>query len=104
MKRRQFLKSLPIAVAGVSGFPTIVRASALGRSGIPAPSDRIVMAGVGFGMMGIPNMKAFLGMDDVWWVAVCDLDKNHLAEAKSIVDQKYGNGDCADHRACDACA
>jgi predicted dehydrogenase len=96
--RRKFLKELTATSAGLVGafgFPTIVRASALGRSGVLAPSDRIVMAGVGFGMMGIPNMEAFLGKDEVQWVAVCDLDKNHLTEAKSIVDQKYGNSDCA---------
>ncbi len=95
MNRRHFLKTLPVAVAGITGFPTIVPASALGRSGAVPPSNRIVMAGIGFGMMGIPNMEAFLGEEDVQWVAVCDLDSEHLAEAKSIVDQQYGNSDCA---------
>src|SRR4030042_4078888 len=95
MKRRQFLKTLPIAAAGVTGFPTIVSATALGRQGAVAPSNRIVMAGLGFGMMGIPNMEAFLGKDEVQWVAGCDLDKNHLAEAKGIVDKTLGNTDCA---------
>ncbi len=95
MKRRQFLKSLPVAAAGVAGFPMIVRGSALGLSGAVAPSNRIVMAGVGFGMMGPPNMQAFLGKEDVQWVAVCDLDKDHLARAKATVDGKYGNSDCA---------
>ena len=96
--RRQFLKELTATSAGVVGalgFPTIVRASALGRQGAVAPSNRIVMAGIGFGMMGIPNMEAFLGKDEIQWVAVCDLDKNHLAEAKGIVDKKLGNADCA---------
>jgi predicted dehydrogenase len=95
IKRREFLRSLPIAVAGIVGFPTIVRASALGKSGSIAPSNRIVMAGIGFGMMGIPNMQSFLSKDEVQWVAVCDLDKNHLTEARDIVNQNYGNKDCA---------
>jgi predicted dehydrogenase len=95
LTRRKFLKNISIVVAGAAGFPTIVRASALGRSGATAPSDRIVMAGIGFGMMGIPNMESFLAKDEVQWVAVCDLDKKHLMEAKAIVDKKYGNGDCA---------
>ncbi len=94
MKRREFLKTVPFAAAGVAGFPTIVRASTLGRQGAVAPSNRIVMAGIGFGMMGMPNMEAFLGKEEVQWVAVCDLDKNHLAEAKGIVDKKLGNTDC----------
>jgi predicted dehydrogenase len=94
MNRRQFLK-LSAAAAGVIGFPTIVPASVLGKSGAVSPSDRVVMAGIGFGMMGIPNMKAFLEKDEVQWVAVCDLDDNHLVQARDIVNQKYGNNDCA---------
>jgi len=95
LSRREFLKDVAKASAGAIGFPTIVRASALGRSGAVAPSNRIVMAGVGFGMMGFPNMESFLGKDEVQWVAVCDLDRDHLMKAKSIVDEKYGNTDCA---------
>ena len=98
MRRRDFLKTLPLAVAGVAGFPTIVRASALGLDGTIAPSDRIVMAGIGFGMMGFPNMQAFLTKDEVQWVAVCDLDDEPLSEAKDIVNEKYGNADCATYK------
>lgn len=98
MKRREFLKTIPLAVAGVAGFPTIVPASALGRSGTTAPSNRIVMAGIGFGMMGFPNMEAFLSKDEVQWVAVCDVDEKPLFEARDIVNEKYGNNDCAVYR------
>jgi predicted dehydrogenase len=96
--RRKFLKDIGTASAGIVGaigFPTIVHASALGRSGSVAASKRIVMAGIGFGMMGIPNMESFLGKDEVQWVAVCDLDRDHLTKAKDIVDKKYENTDCA---------
>lgn len=96
--RRKFLKTLGAAAAGIAGFPAIVPASALGKAGRPAPSDRIVMAGIGFGMMGFPNMEAFLGKDDVQWVAVCDIDENHLTQARDIVNAKYGRGDCAVYR------
>lgn len=95
MKRRDFLKAVPIAFAGVAGFPTIVKAATLGREGAVPPSDKIVMAGIGFGMQGIPNMRAFLQKDEVQWVAVCDLDKEHLAQAQGIVNQHYGNTACA---------
>ncbi len=97
MNRRQFLK-LSAAAAGAVGFPHIVPASVLGRPRAMAPSDRVVMAGIGFGMMGIPNMEAFLEKDEVQWVAVCDLDENHLKRARDIVSQKYGNQDCAVYR------
>ena len=95
MRRRDFLKTFPAAVSGVVGFPTIVRASALGKAGRPAASDRVVMAGIGFGMQGPSNMQNFLEKDEVQWVAVCDIDKGHLQEARDIVNGKYGNTDCA---------
>ncbi len=95
MRRRDFLKAVPATVAGLAGFPTIVRASALGKAGKPAASDRIVMAGIGFGMQGPWNMQNLLEKDEVQWVAVCDIDKGHLQEARDIVNGKYGNKDCA---------
>jgi predicted dehydrogenase len=95
--RRKFLK-LSAAAFGAAGFPQIVPSSVFGRPGAPAPSDRIVMAGIGFGMMGIPNMQAFLEKDEVQWVAVCDIDENHLKRALDIVNKKYGNSDCVVYR------
>jgi len=96
MDRRQFLKTAAVGgAAAVAGFPTIVKATALGRGGAVAPSDRTVMAGIGFGMMGPGNMENFLEKPEVQWVAVCDLDTVPLAMAKGIVDKKYGNKSCA---------
>jgi predicted dehydrogenase len=95
LDRRGFIKRLAAAAAGAAAFPAIVPASVLGRGGAVPPSERIVMAGIGFGMMGVPNMRAFLNQDDVQWVAVCDLDDEHLAAARGIVDNHYGNRDCA---------
>jgi len=95
MNRRQFLQRMSVAAVGAAGFPSIVPASVLGKSGAPAPSNRIVMAGLGFGMMGIPNMRSFLEKDEVQWVAVCDVDENNLMQARDIVNEKYGNKSCA---------
>ncbi len=95
MNRRQFLKRMSVAAVGAAGFPSIVPASVLGKSGATAPSNRIVMAGIGFGMMGIPNMRSFLEKDEVQWVAVCDVDENNLRQARDIVNVKYGNKSCA---------
>jgi predicted dehydrogenase len=95
MKRRDFLKIAPIAAAGLAGFPTIVKASALGKDGAVAASNRIVMAGIGFGMMGPGNMESFLERPEVQWVAVCDIDKEPLARAQDMANKKYGNNACA---------
>lgn len=96
--RREFLKSAPIALAGAAAFPTIVRASALGRGGAVAPSDRIVMAGIGYGMQGPGDMRNFLGKSEVQWVAVCDLDDSALKRAQDIVNQSNGNTDCKTYK------
>lgn len=96
--RRDFLKRAPLALAAAAAFPTIVKASALGRGGAVAPSDRIVMAGIGFGMQGPSNMRSFLGKEGVQWVAVCDLDDTPLEAAETTVNGQYGNSDCATYR------
>ena len=96
MNRRQFLKGAAVAgAAAVAGFPTIVKASALGKDGAVAASDRIVMAGIGFGMMGPGNMSSFLEKPEVQWVAVCDLDTEPLNMARDMANKKYGNKACA---------
>jgi len=95
INRRQFLKSFSVAAVSALGFPTIIPVSVLGQSGTTVPSNRIVMAGIGFGMQGIPNMRNFLSKDEVQWVAVCDIDENALILARDIVNRKYGNTDCA---------
>jgi predicted dehydrogenase len=41
------------------------------------------------------NLPPFLGMGDVRVVAVCDVDRQRMLDAKKIVDDKYQNTDCA---------
>src|SRR5512140_2579823 len=96
--RRDFLKKAPLALAGAAAFPTIVKASALGLNGAVAASDRIVMAGIGFGMQGPSNMRTFLGKPEVQWVAVCDLDDRPLRAAQNTVNTRYGNTACATYK------
>ncbi|MDQ2730133.1 MAG: Gfo/Idh/MocA family oxidoreductase, partial [Armatimonadota bacterium] len=93
LDRRSFLKSAVGVGAGAS-LLQVIPASALGKSGRPAPSNRIVMGCIGLGGQGSGNMGSFLGNPDVQIVAVCDVDKNHLAGAKNTVDQHYGNTGC----------
>ncbi len=97
MTRRGFL-----AAAGlIAVAPSIVPASVLGRGGRAAPSERIVMGVVGWGMMGPGNTDAFLGQNDCQVVAACDLDKQHLEKAVTRINEQYKNKDCqayADYR------
>ena len=97
INRRKFLKSA-VGVGAGMGLFHVVPASALGRDARrPAPSNRIVMGCIGLGGQGSGNMGAFLGQPDTQVVAVCDVDKSHLAGAKKTVDQRYGSSDCKDY-------
>jgi predicted dehydrogenase len=81
--------------ASAVALPYYVPASALGRGGTVAPSERIVMGGIGMGGRGSSDLDWMLNEPDVHWVAVCDVLKSRRQAAKNIVDSKYGNRDCA---------
>lgn len=62
---------------------------------IVAPSDRVTIACIGAGWQGGNNVKIFLEENGAQVVAVCDIDTGHLDDARNVVNQKYGNRDCA---------
>lgn len=93
--RRDFVRKSASAVAGAFILPSIVPASALGLGGKTAPSDRIIMGSIGTGSQGTSNLNDFLRLKDmVRFVALCDVDAKHLANAKSIVDKANRSTDC----------
>jgi len=72
----------------------LIPGSALGKDGSTAPSDRIVMAGIGIGNMGRGDQGAFLGRGDVQYVAASDVKQGARDDALKRVNGKYGNTDC----------
>ncbi len=92
-KRREFLKKVGVATAGLGLFPTLIKASALGRDGRLPPSDRINLILIGCGGMGRGNLNAMINFDSIQATAVCDVDDNQAAQAKRMIDEKYGNSD-----------
>jgi predicted dehydrogenase len=92
--RRQFLTRGTMAASAVA-VPWFVPASALGRDGKVAPSERIVMGGIGLGGRGSYDLSVMLPQPDVQWVAVCDARKGTREAAKKMIDGRYGNKDCA---------
>lgn len=94
VNRRNFLGKIGALTVGISLFPTIVKASALGREGHVPPSDRINMILIGCGGMGRSDLNDFLRFKEVQAIAVCDVDDNQLGAAKKMIDEKYGNTDC----------
>ena len=97
LTRRQLLATGALA-AGAIVLPTYVPASALGRGGRTAPSERIVMGGIGMGGRGSSDLAWILNEKDVQWVAVCDVQKERREAAKNAVDSAYGNKACATYR------
>src|SRR5437867_7395488 len=88
--RRQFIATAAAAMAG----PTFIPASALGKAGRAAPSERTVMGIVGWGMMGPGNTSGLMKEKDCQVVAACDLDKRPLQQAVDAINKHYGNQDC----------
>ena len=97
LNRRQFL-TRSLAASTAFAIPNIIPASALGRGGAVAPSERIVMGAIGLGGRGSGDLGWMLGEADVQFVAVCDVRKANREGAKNAVDGKNGNKDCAAYR------
>ena len=94
--RRRFLKGAALT-AGALSLPTIVPASALGRDGNTAPSDRVNVAGIGIGRRGQYDLGCFLEQSDVRFAAVCDVKEDRRQAIKKMADDKYANQACTMH-------
>jgi hypothetical protein len=90
LSRRGFLASAGAILAA----PVFLPGRITGQDERPAPSERITMGIVGWGMQGPGNTQAFLGQKDCQVVAVCDVDTQHLQQAANTVNKHYGNRDC----------
>jgi len=93
LNRRQVLKTAAAAGAACLA-PTIVPASALGRGGAVAPSERIVLGAIGLGSRGEYDLKWMVRETDVQFVAICDARRVRREAIKQIADKHYGNSDC----------
>jgi len=92
--RREISRRQALAAAGrgtfglaLAGFPSIVPASVLGAT---APSNRINVGAIGTGRIArghdLPGIWKY---DEARIVAVCDLDRRRLEDAKALVDGYY---------------
>jgi len=99
MNRRSFLQRAAHTGLGVLGLPYIVTSSALGKGGAVAAGERITVGCIGVGSHGTGmNLRSYLAQGDAQVVAVCDVDARHLERARKMVNDKYGNADCAAYR------
>ncbi len=95
--RRQVLRAAAGSAAALA-LPTVLPASALGRDGILAPSQRVTLGGLGLGGRGAGVLRSFLSNPDVQFLAIADIRRNRRDAIKQMADQHHGNNDCATYR------
>ena len=91
--RRAFLQSAATVAA-----PLVVPASALGRGGFTAPSERLTLGVIGIGPRCTYDLTAMLKFEDVRCVAIADVQQTRREAGKKLVDTAYGNTDCRLYR------
>ncbi len=87
--RRAMLRQTA-AVAGSIAAPWVIPASALGKDGLIAPSNRIAIGSIGVGTMGRGHFRIFSTYPDVQLVAVCDVDPWRRNAATEVLQRAYG--------------
>ncbi|MEW4530604.1 Gfo/Idh/MocA family oxidoreductase [Maioricimonas sp. JC845] len=95
--RRQFLAGTAVATAGAA-LTSFVPATALGRDGATAASERISLGVIGIGPRCTYDLKAMLNFDDIRCVAIADVQQSRRDAGKKLVDGHYGNSDCRLYR------
>ena len=95
--RRGFLKKAAGIAAGTIGFPYIVSASALGKDGDIAASERITIGSIAVGGRGGSLLSNFLNLKDAQVVAVCDVKKPNRDNGQKMVNDHYKTTGCASY-------
>ena len=94
MPRRQFLRRS----VGAALAPLVVPASALGKGGVVAPSEKILLGAMGIGGRGGYVLGCMLQEPDVRCVAVCDVQAGRRVGAKRKADARNGDDKCVMYR------
>ncbi len=90
ISRRQLLRS---SVVSAIGLPWVIPATALGRDGATAPSERVALGFIGCGRQTYQkNIPLFVRTPGVQTLAVCDVDSWRLGNAVQQVQAQYESG------------
>jgi len=82
MTRRRFMTTVGAAVLAAPAFARR-----------PSPANRVTVGVIGVGGMGTGDMGDLLWTPDAQVVAVCDVDREHAAEAKRLASEFYAATD-----------
>ena len=98
LSRRHFLRRSGTALGAALAVPSLVPLSALGRSGLIPPSERITMGFIGVGTQGGGHLLGgawtyvaggYAGRKDVQVLAVCDVWRDRRDRATQRVNAHY---------------
>src|SRR4051795_13756577 len=78
----------------VAAAPMILPSHVLGFGGAVGPGEKIVLGGIGLGPRGSYDLSTILPQKDVWFVAICDVQRKRAEAVKQMADRHYGNTDC----------
>src|SRR5690606_36935788 len=78
VSRRNFIKSSAVAAAGFMIVPRHV----LGGSGFTAPSDKLIIAGIGAGGKGASDINNFYKSGKAEIAFLCDVDDRRAAGSR----------------------
>jgi predicted dehydrogenase len=95
-RREVFRRS--IAGGAAVAIPWFVPAQSLGRDAAAAASERITLGVIGIGPRATYDLRGVLPKPDVRCVAICDVQASRREAGKKLVDEHYGNKDCALYR------
>ncbi len=97
LSRRRFLKAAAISGA-IAAAPQWIPSSALGKDGAVAPSDRVLLGGIGIGGRGSYVLGCFLDEPGVQFTSICDVRADRREGVKKMIDERYGNQNCVMYR------
>ena len=97
LSRRRFLRSTALASAAAVA-PVVVPSGVLGRDGVVAPSERIVLGGIGIHKRGGYVLSTMLPLPDVRFAAIADVQAQHRAVVKATADKHNGDNKCVMYR------
>jgi len=97
LTRRQMLKNVARGATALM-LPYVIPRSVLGKNGAVAPSDRIVLGGIGIGGRGQHVLSEMMANREVQFVAICDIRAARREAIKNMADEHYRNKDCATYR------
>jgi hypothetical protein len=88
ISRRSFMGKAAASTGALAG-PMIIPASAWGADGNVAPSNRITIAQIGHGRVGVGHLINLSHDPEVEVLAICDVDRTRLEAGVKVVTEAY---------------